>query len=371
MCDLRFLPQAIVLQRSLERHAASFRLRILCMDTISERVLAGASLAGVETVSLAELEDYDPALAALKGERTWREYCWTATPAFCRLGLDRAGEQDVVLWVDADLEFLRDPRALLDELGDGSILLTPHEYYRTYPTAAPASYLTERWGRFNGGAIAFRGDEQGRAASALWRSRSLEWCHDRFEPGLYGNQLHLVDIPARFSATHVVRVPGGGLAPWNAGRYRIARNGTGITAEGLPVTFYHHQSLRLYHRPLHLRPLRLPSNMFPLPGRRGRLVGRTNPRYRISRQDRRLIWRPYVRRLAEAVTDVAGAVGESAAPEAQFGVLTPKHLLGDTGRRLQLRASPIEHRVRKAGRYLRVGPERSSRTGPQPERTQP
>jgi len=354
MCDLRFLPQALVLHRSLERHSPSVRLRVLCLDAASERMLADASLNRVETVSLAELEGYDPELAGLKRDRTWREYCWTATPAFCRHELDRKGEDDVVLWADADLEFLRDPHALLDELGDGSILLTPHEYYRTHPTAATGGELAESWGRFNGGAIAFRGDDQGRAAAGLWRLRSIDWCHDRREPGRYGNQLHLVDFPQGFAGTRILRVPGGGLGPWNAAQYRVARTGGGIVADGLPVTFYHHQSLRLHRLPAYLRPLPLPANIFQLPWR---LVGHINPRYMLSRSERKLIWRPYLGRLAEASADVAQLANGSGS-DLQHDDLRLERLLEDCRRRLEIRTGFIRRRVRNARRALGPGRRR-------------
>jgi hypothetical protein len=353
MCDLRFLPQALVLHRSLERHSPSVRLRVLCLDGASERMLADAWLR-VETVSLGELEASDPELAGLKRDRTWREYCWTATPAFCRREVDRVGESDVVVWVDADLEFLRDPHALLDELGDGSILLTPHEYYRTHPMAATAGELSECWGRFNGGAIAFRGDDQGRAAAELWRRRSIEWCHDRREPGRYGNQLHLVDFPQRFTGARILRIPGGGLGPWNAAQYQVARNGAGIVAEGLPVTFYHHQSLRLYRLPAYLRPLPLPGNVFQLPRS---LVGRINPRYKLSRPERNLIWRPYLDRLAEATAEVAHLANGSAS-DSQVDVLTLERLLEDCQRRLEIRTGFVRRRLRKTRRALGLGPRR-------------
>jgi hypothetical protein len=339
MCDLRFLPQALVLHRSLERHGGDFRLRVLCLDEETGDWLARASLGGVETIPLASLEARDPGLAVVRSSRTWHEYCWTATPVACHLALQGLRDDHVLLWVDADLEFLRDPRTLLDELGDGSILLTPHEYYRTDPTSESAAFLTETWGRFNGGTVAFRRDDQGLAAAALWRSRSLRWCHNRLEPGRFGNQLHLVDFPDRFAGTRILRVPGGGIGPWNAGRYRIASNGHGVTADGRPVTFYHHQSLRLHRRPRRLRWLPLPSNVFRLPGLDGGLVGRTNPRYRISREDRRLVWDPYVRRLSEAVADVDG-------DGAAYDDLRAGQVRRDAERRLRIGAARVRHGMR-------------------------
>ena len=66
--------------------------------------------------------------------------------------------QAVVLWSDSDVEFLRGPTDLVAELDDGSCLLTPHRYNRAYPIflSAPGWELTELYGRFDGGSIAFR-----------------------------------------------------------------------------------------------------------------------------------------------------------------------------------------------------------------------
>jgi hypothetical protein len=370
MCDLRFLPQVLALYRSLERHAVDYRLRVLCMDEPSRRFLSRSRLAHLRTRSIAELEDLDPELAALRGKRTWTEYCWTATPAFCRLMVESAPPDDVVLWMDADTEFLRDPAALLDELGDGSVLLTPHHYYRTYPSEAPAWLLTERYGRFNGGTIALRNDREGVAAAGLWRSRSIEWCHERLEPGLFGNQLHLTDFPLRFPTARVLEVPGGGLGPWNAADYRISRDERGVYANGRPVVFYHHQSLRLYRRPVRLRAYGLPYNAFRIPGHGGALVGRTLARSRFSRAERRLIWRPYLNRLAQAVDDVAREVD---AFPTTLHVLGLHHLRSDRAQRRRIARSRLNAGARRVVTLPRRAVSAGSRVAgsQEPERAQP
>lgn len=137
MSDMRFLPLTLALHRSLIAHAREFRLTVLCMDDPSASFLRHSRLARVRLVELAELEAADPELAALRDRRSWREYCWTATPAFCHYSLLRAPAGAVVLWSDSDVEFLRDPTDLVAQLDDGSCLLTPHRYNRAYPISAP------------------------------------------------------------------------------------------------------------------------------------------------------------------------------------------------------------------------------------------
>lgn len=353
MCDLRFLPQMLCLHRSLGVAGGNeIQLQVLCMDAASERFLRAAGPASVIPVSLAELERHDPELAALREQRTWLEYCWTATPAFCHMALERVPPGGVALWVDADVEFFGRPEALLRQLGPGSVLLTPHRYYMPYPRQAPAWLLQEMYGTFNGGTIAFRRDQEGVAAADLWRRRSLAWCHDRVEPGRFGNQGHLDDFPQLFPGARVLAVPGGGLAPWNAGQYRLRSGDTQPSADGQPVLFYHFQSLRLHRRRGAGRPWAA-SNLFALPRARIPAVGRTTPWYRISRGERRLFWRPYMRRLAQSMNEVAAF--EKGFRDTLPG-LTSAQVADDLGHRLRLNrariAGPVRRPPRRAGAAL-------------------
>lgn len=303
MTDLGFLPQSLTLYRSLVTQARRFKMTVLCMDAPSLRFLRRRNLPHVDLLELAGLERADPALAANRCRGTWTEYCWTVTPALCCHVLERAADGTPIIWTDADIEFLRDPALLVGELGDGSVLLTPHRYQRAYPTAAPATYLAAQYGRFNGGTIVFRHDEQGLAAARLWRERTLVWCHDRTEPGRYGNQLHLDDFPRRFSGARVLGVPGGIMGPWNGGRFRVRDSRDGPLADARPVLGYHYQSLRLGRaRPSVGR--RLSPNVFAVPGTPLPVEARARSHYRLSRSERRRFWHPHIKRLGSAVSQV-------------------------------------------------------------------
>jgi len=82
--DANYLARAIALYRSLERVCDDFTLHAFCMDDRSFEILRRLEAPRLRAVPLGALEQRDPELHAVKGDRTQVEYCWTATPAICR-----------------------------------------------------------------------------------------------------------------------------------------------------------------------------------------------------------------------------------------------------------------------------------------------
>ncbi len=105
-------------------------------------------------VSLAELEAHDPALLSTKTDRTPVEYCWTATPALPLYMFATRPELDEVTYLDADLLFFADPEPLFEEMGDASVLITPHRFAPEYAHQAMN-------GIYNVQFLTFRRDERG------------------------------------------------------------------------------------------------------------------------------------------------------------------------------------------------------------------
>ena len=115
--------------RSLVRHCPDFRLtRVLLRRRGASASLDALALPHVSTVSLAELEAFDAELLSTKADRTPVEYCWTATPALPLYMFATRPELDEVTYLDADLMFFSDPEPLFDEMGDASVLITPHRF---------------------------------------------------------------------------------------------------------------------------------------------------------------------------------------------------------------------------------------------------
>ena len=259
-------------------------------------MLEALELPHLRSIAIADLERHDPELRATRGTRSATEYCWTCTPAICLYVLESEPQLDTLTYLDADLLFGTDPQSLRAELGDGSILLVPHQL------AGPAGDA----GRFNVGWVGFRNDANARAALEWWRERCLEWCFDRVEEDRYGDQKYLDSWPERFAGVRVSTNPAAGLGTWNEGSRRLepAREG-GVLVDGVPLVFHHHAGFNVHT-----------ANAVT------RLLARWIPNYhatdrpiplvwtvfgRPSRAAIDLLWRPYMAHLSDALAELGAA----------------------------------------------------------------
>ena len=125
--------------------------------------------------------------------------------------------------------------------------------------------------------MTFRSDATGRAALEWWRERCIEWCFARYEDGKMGDQLYLNDWQARFGG---VRLLGhsGLLGPWCIESRDVVAESAGVTVDGEPLILYHFMGLRRYGD-----------------GTFRSAAGR----FRITPDQNRWIYEPYVQRLTE------------------------------------------------------------------------
>jgi len=236
--DSGYLFKALALYDSLERHCERFHLTALCVDEEAERLLRLLALPSMSVLPLAELESADPGLADTKADRNRFEYCCTATPALPLHLLETRPELDEITYLDADLFFFSDPELLFADMGEASVLITPHrfpDYLRHY----------EANGIFNVQFMTFRRDERGLAALRWWHDRCIEWCYLRLEDGKFADQKYLDDWPERFEGVHVLRHPGGGLAPWNIDGQTLLRDEGRVLVDGEPLVFFHFHRVRV------------------------------------------------------------------------------------------------------------------------------
>ncbi len=274
--DSNYLIKAVAMYRSLERHCPSFHLTAFCFDEEVERLLAKLGLEHLSVVPLRDLEAHDAALLSVKGDRSPVEYCWTATPALSRYMFETRPELGEITYIDADLLFFSDTETLFDEMGEASVLIIPHRF-------APEYAEQEENGIYNVQFMTFRRDERGLAALHWWHDRCIEWCYYRLEDGKLGDQKYLDDWPERFEGVHVLHHEGGGLAPWNVSQYRVRERDGEVWVDEVPLVFFH------YHRV----EMRLS----------GRHAWRP-PGYHVPRSARRLVYRPYLQALEEALAEI-------------------------------------------------------------------
>lgn len=238
--DSGFLPQGHALWRSLAKHDPDSVLWVLALDEAVARLLGALGGSFLKVVTLAELEAADPELTRAKATRSRAEYYFTLSPCWPNYLLRKRPDIDRVTYLDADMLFFGSPEsafAAMDAAG-ASIMVTAHrfpEYLRHY----------ERHGRFNVGILSFRRDDRGLACLHDWRSRCLEWCHDRLEDGRYADQKYLDDWPARFGdALLVLDDPAVNLAPWNWMNTACAVKLGRVEVAGRPLVLFHFARFR-------------------------------------------------------------------------------------------------------------------------------
>lgn len=239
--DSNYLSRGLAMYESLKRQTKNFHLYILAFDEKCERILKKLSLQYVTVISLSDFEDEE--LKEVKKTRTRGEYCWTCTPSLLKYCLEKYN-LDMCTYLDADIYFYSDPEPLFEEMGDASIMISPHWYTPVYDQSQTSGIYCVQF-------VTFRRDERGMKALEWWRKSCNTWCYARAEEGKFGDQKYLDDWPVRFEGVHVIQHRGGGVAPWNVQQYNLFTEEKGKIfftekrAENVfLLIFYHFHNLR-------------------------------------------------------------------------------------------------------------------------------
>ena len=242
--DIRFASYGVAMIESLAKHCEDFHLYVFAFCDESYRFLTTLALPRVTVLSLQDLEAHTPELLRVKPTRSRCEYCWTCTPATILYCIETF-HLPHCCYVDADLYFYSTPRALYDEMGNDSVLITEHHYKSDeYDWTTTGKYCVQF--------MLFRGDERGLRVLTWWRDACLEWCYNRCEGGKFGDQKYLDNWTTQFEGVCASTHWGAGIAQWNIGRYTfdLTREPPTLTdvedATTHAVVFFHYQNVKLF-----------------------------------------------------------------------------------------------------------------------------
>jgi len=234
--NTNYLSRGVAMYNSLEQHCKDFHLYIVAFDNNCLEVLNKLKLTKATIISLEDFEN--PALLAVKNERTAGEYCWTCASSSIKYCIETFS-LDHCTYVDADLLFFSDPQVLINEMGINSVLITPHRYTPCYDQSATSGIYCVQF-------MTFKNTQEGMTVLNWWVDSCLDWCFNRFEDNKFGDQKYLDDWTERFTGVYVSTHSGGGIAPWNIQQFTFACK-TGSTkvkhendAEETDLVFYHY-----------------------------------------------------------------------------------------------------------------------------------
>ncbi len=255
--DSYYLTRGLAMYESLNKHCDNFHLYIFAFDDRTYDILNNGQFQNMTVISLNEFEN--ERLLSVKESRSVGEYCWTSTGSTIKYCIDNFN-LDNCTYLDADLYFFASPKVLLDEISDGSTLITEHRYTPKYDQSISS-------GKFCVQFITFHNNIESIKVLDDWIDDCINWCYARAEDGKFGDQKYLDSWEAKYQRIHILKNLGGGVAPWNIQQYNIEQNKTIVTGfekatdTKFEVIFYHFHDLKFINdNQIDLAPYSLKKN---------------------------------------------------------------------------------------------------------------
>lgn len=240
--DSNYLSRGLTMYESLAACCDDFHLYVFAFDDKCLQFLQQQQLPHLTVISLKEFED--PELLRVKPGRSRAEYCWTCSSSTILYCIQQFNLPHCT-YIDADLYFYNNPRVLMEEMGNHSVMITEHRYTPRYDKSKLSGKYCVQY-------ITFRNNQWGMEALHWWRNACLDWCYDRHEDGKFGDQKYLDDWTTRFKNVWVLENLGGGLALWNIQQYDVFKDNGKLmcreisTGKVFEPIFYHFHYLKYF-----------------------------------------------------------------------------------------------------------------------------
>lgn len=151
---------------------------------------------------------------------------------------------DGALYFDPDIEIYNDLTALLAELRDHSVLVTPHLTAPLEDERRPTDLDILRSGSYNLGFLGVSRRPESAQFLSWWKSRLYDHCVVDMPRGLFVDQRWIDLVPGMFPGVKILRDPGLNVAYWNLSHREVKRTRDGYTVNGEPLRFFHFSGLQ-------------------------------------------------------------------------------------------------------------------------------
>ena len=230
-----YLPLALTLADSVQRHHPQSPLRIFVVDGLSglPEPASQHRLIDATTYLGAEFEE-------LRFKYNITEFCTSIKPhLFQRLFAET--EADLVYYLDPDTWLFGRLEAIHQPAPQAAMFLTPHLLHcRPALDHAYPEYKHLWEGIFNLGFCAARRGEPSKLFLDWWDKRLREHCYADHFDGLHTDQKWMDYAPAYLGdALSIVRLQGVNVAHWNLDERTLQTTVDGFTVNGEPLLLFH------------------------------------------------------------------------------------------------------------------------------------
>ncbi|MFI8376903.1 putative nucleotide-diphospho-sugar transferase [Pseudomonas helleri] len=233
VCNIAYLPKALVLASSLKKFGAP-KLIIYLFDKLTVEVDSAqyesvADIRWIEDVGLKDFETY-----AFKYDIT--EFSTSLKPW---LTLKLLEHNEKVVFLDPDICMFSSIDPILEVLDKQDIVLTPH--YITPNESSDVGMM--RFGSYNLGFYAIRKTNESVRFLQWWSERCLNLCYFETQFGLSTDQKWISIAPCFFPSLYTSFDLGWNVAFWNLHERKISKkNDNFIINDKFPLIFFHFSS---------------------------------------------------------------------------------------------------------------------------------
>jgi hypothetical protein len=236
VCNLAYLPRALVLAESLTKHMSG-RLKIILFDKKIELPLAAniAEILWVEELGV-------PNFYELAFMYDIIEFSTSLKPFFALKLLET---HKAVVFMDPDTCLFESLSPIFAELQKYPIILTPH-YTKPQPnTPYESDMAMMRFGSFNLGFFAVNSSSEAHDFLAWWSERCIAFSFMESQFGLSTDQKWVTIAPCLFQGIHISFNLGYNVAPWNTYEREITKTDSGkfIINKIFPLVFFQQPQL--------------------------------------------------------------------------------------------------------------------------------
>lgn len=238
ICAANYLPQALVLVKSIQENCPDWRIVLGLVDQMQPSVRHAVP---DEVIIVPVLDLGIPHLDAMIEKYTIVELCTAVKPSYFQHLFRAFPDVDQIHYIDPDVCVYHSLDTLEGELSTSSVLLTPH-HFTPIPLDGqfPQENLALNHGVYNLGYLGLRRTPVADDLLAWWAERMAENCLIDLLNGWFVDQLYFNYVPIYFKDVRICRHPGANVAFWNFHERKIKADlSLEFAEQSSPLLFFH------------------------------------------------------------------------------------------------------------------------------------